>query len=239
MKKWFWGVFFLLAAAAIVISQVGDFQTLGFWTTLMTVVLLAVVAQSVMQRTFFGVFIPLAILYWVYQEPFRWPEIQFWLLFLSGFFVSIGCSILFKKKSWAGRWPVFGKNHIHGDYSHAAGSESIHGDENHPHISVKLGATTKYLRSDALESARIEVYLGAAEIYFQDATLHPNGADVYIDCNLGAAELFVPSSWVVENDVSATLGAVENNTFYNAQNGMPLLRLHGSVNLGAVEIKRV
>ena len=235
MKKVFWGVFFLLAAAAVILSQIGDFHTLGLSTILITVVLLAIIVQSISQKSFEGVFVPLAILYWAYQKPFELPFIHLWVLILTGVFVTIGLSFIFKRKSWFGC-----DNIVSGVFINDNDSSKVSGDENNPVVTVRFGATTKYLRSDALESARVDVSFGAAEIYFQDVTLHPNGADVYLNCSFSGVELYIPRAWNIENGVNATLGAVDDHgSFGNGGPDVQTIRLHGNISLGAIEIKRV
>lgn len=239
MKKWFWGVFFLLAAAAIIISQIGDFRDFGFWTVLMTVVLLAIVIQSAAQKSFGGVFVPVAILYWTYQKPFDLPYLHFWVLILAGVFVSMGFSFIFKKKSWSGCENMFAGVII--DDGLGGTTDEVNGDENHPVVHVKFGSTTKYLRAGALESVRINVSFGAAEIYFQDVIVHPNGADVYLNCSFSGVELYIPRTWNLANNANATLGAVDTHGGFGGDIGVdaPTIRIHGNVSLGAVEIKRV
>ena len=238
MKKWFWGVFFLLAAVAIVISQIGDFQDFGIWTILMTVVLLAIIIQSISQKAFSGIFVPIGILYWVLQEPLVFPYIQFWVLMLTGVFVSMGLSFIFSKNSWSGCGNTCG-----GVFKGAwrfAPSEEVSGDENNPIIDVKFGGTTNYIRSDALESTKINICFGGAEIYFQDVTLSSNGADIYLECSFSGVELYVPRAWNIQSTAKATLGSIEiDGGLKNYDMAAPTLRLHGGVSFGAVEIKRV
>ena len=237
MKKVFWGVFFLLAAAAVIFSQIGDFQKLGLWTILMTVALVGIIIQSAVHRSFGGVFVPLAILYWSYQKPFDLPFIHLWVLILTGVFISIGLSFIFKKKPWTECGPFVGV-FTGGDQN--SGFDEMSGDENHPVVQVKFGASTRYLRSDALESVKIDVSFGAAEVYFQDVTPHPNGTDVYLNCSFSGVELYIPRAWNIQNSASATLGAVDGHgSFGNGGDGVPTIRIHGNVSLGAVEVKRV
>lgn len=94
----FWGILLVLTAVLIIVSQVVSFGSIGVWSILTTVFLLAVIVSSMVRLEFFGIFVPCAFLYMIYAEPFDLPTIQLWVLLIAAVLVGAGCSLIFKKK---------------------------------------------------------------------------------------------------------------------------------------------
>ncbi len=228
---WFWGVFFVLAAVFVVVSQVTSFAQIGFWSILAAVLLAAVLIQSLIHLNYFGVFLPLALGYWIFQVPLHLYVISPWLLILASVLLSIGFHIIFSKHSKHVYLAHHGKDK---DYS----IEDI--DDNNPYVKVALGACSKYLHADSLKGGQFYCSLGALEVYFDQVQLDPNGAEIYVDCSLGAIELYFPKTWRVIDKLHSSLGGVKNETRYNnPDKNAPQVTIIGNVSLGEVEVHYV
>lgn len=229
----FWGIFFILATILLVASQLGSFTQLNFWSVLGTIVLVAIIIQSCMYRVWVGLFIPLALLYLIFQQPLGWPALSWWILIIGAILLSIAFYFLFKSRPHSSYIKYCHPHH---------GQEGVDinedGDENHPVISVKLGAAVRYLRAESLERASLSVSLGSMEVYFDHVTLSPNGAEAFLDCRLGAIELFIPRNWPVINNVNGSMGGIDfkNAGLASPDNTLPSLRLMGNVSMGGVEV---
>jgi len=113
-------------------------------------------------------------------------------------------------------------------------------DPNNPYISVSFGSASRYLHSDCLESAELVCSLGSLEVYFDNVTLSPNGAEVNVSCNLGNIEIFVPPHWRVIDDMNSSLANAEvNKKLQKNDADAPTLRVTGEVSLGNVEVTRI
>jgi len=78
------------------------------------------------------------------------------------------------------------------------------------------------------------------EVYFDQAELHPDGAEVFVECSFGSVELYVPRHWRIINETRCTLGAAEiNNKRFESVPNPPTLTVYGNVSLGALEISRI
>lgn len=228
-RNWFWGFFFLLAAVFVIASQTGSFGQIGLLSILATVLLVALAIHSTIQRNFFGLFAPVALLYWIYQQPLGLLVISPWLLLLAAVLASIGFSCIF---------------HPHPNFSHYShgGMESFNEtvenvDDNNPYSKVTFGASSKYLHSDCLKSGQFFVSFGALEIFFDQAQLSPEGAEMFLDCKFGAIKLYVPKHWRVRDNLHASLGGVDNDLrMAQPTEDAPQLTLSGDVQFGAVEI---
>jgi predicted membrane protein len=229
-KNLFWGAFLIIAAVLIIASQTVSFVHIGFWSILASVVLAAILIDSLVKLNFFGIFFPLALLYLIYWQPLNLFRISFWLLLLAAVLLSMGFSFLFSRHPYHS----FCNEH-HWDKDCAHTSESL--DGNTPCARVSFGAASKYLHGDCIKSGQFSASFGALEVYFDQAQLSPDGAEIYLDCSFGAIKLYVPKNWRVIENLSSTLGGVNNDTrFNNPSENAPQLTITGSVSFSGVEI---
>lgn len=229
-RNWFWGLFFLLAAVFVIASQIGSFGQIGILSILATVLIAAIIIHSALERNFFGVFMPFAFLYLIYRQPLHLVEINLWLLLLSALLASIGFSFLFRSHPhhpWA-------CSHDGGD-QFVPTSESI--DDNNPYAKVSFGASSKYLHGDCLKSGQFASSFGSLDVFFDQAQLSPDGAEIFLDASFGTIKLYIPKHWKVIDSVRASLGAVENDARLNQPSeNAPRLILTGNVQFGSIEI---
>ncbi len=231
-RNWFWGSFFLLSAVFVIASQLGTFGQIGFISILGTVLLTALVIRSLIRLNFFGIFLPLALLYIIYWQPFKLIEISSQLLILSAVLASIGFSMIFRSHPRKIRC-------IHDRMEHFnQTSENI--DDNNPFAKVSFGSSSKYLHADCLKSGQFIVSCGALEVFFDQAQISPEGAEIFLDCNLGEIKLYVSKHWRVRDNLHASIGSVANDIrFAQPDENAPLLTLAGNVQMGSVEIHYV
>lgn len=231
-NNWFWGVFFVLAAVFVIASQITSFAQIGFLTILATVLLAAAFIQSLVKLNYFGMFLSLALAYMIYMHPLGLYFISPWLLILAAVLLSIGFHIIFHRHPKPQYACCRGKK----DEYHTI--EEI--DDNNPYVKVTMGASSKYLHADSLKSGQFYCSLGSLEVYFDHVRLDPNGAEIFVDCNLGAINLYFPKSWRIIDKLNSSLGGVNNETQYNSPGeNAPQITVTGNVSLGAVEIHYV
>jgi len=131
---------------------------------------------------------------------------------------------------------------INGDYDETGEKTKIEeGDDvNNPYISVSFGGAVRYLHSDRLESAELNCSFGSLEVYFDNVTLSPEGAEVNVNCSFGNIEIYVPSHWRVIDEMSSSLANAEvSRKLMSNDDDAPTLRVTGSVSLGNVEVSRI
>lgn len=232
MKKrnWFWGIFFILATILLIASQVGSFTQIGFWSLLATILLVAIIIQSIVKRAFFGIFLPVALLYLIYQTPFGWIYLSPWILIIGAIMLSIGFQLLFKSRS---------KHCYEDSRNHSSGQTfQSQSEENFPKINVKFGNVIRYLNSDCLSGGEFTTSFGNLEVYFDKATLSPEGAELFLDCNFGSISLYVPRHWSVVDQTNGSMGGVSfKNEPSPAEGQQPVLTLKGDINMASVEVR--
>ena len=239
-RNWFWGIFFILAAVFVIGSQMGAFGEIGFMTILATVVLISILIHSLFYLNFFGVLAPLAILYEFYHELVGLPDVSLWFLLLAAVLGSIGLSIIFHRAShrrWVNHHVKVHQGEAYKHHSKGVDVENI--DDNNPYVKVSFGSYSKYLHADALKSGEFVASFGSLQVFFDQVTLDPAGAEVMVDCSFGEVELFIPRQWRVIDKLHASLGNIENHSHDNPAEGAPQIILRGKVSFGNVEIKYV
>jgi len=237
-NKILWGLFFIAAAALIVLNQLGFSTGISLWSLLITVILLPVVVLGLARRNFPNFFFGIAFLLIVYQHPLGIERLVPWTVLAAALLLSIGFSIIFKPRyfpfhhnHWDGEWT----SHTRTD-EYSETTEHVDVDGSEVNCRVSLAGSVKYLHSDSLQKGNFECSLGYLKVYFDNVELHPNGADLYVNCSLGSMELFIPRSWPVMLDVDTSLGSVNETPRREAPTG-PTLRINGRVSMGSLEIK--
>lgn len=209
-KKYFWGVFLVLAGAYLVVSQMGYLPTVGVFTILCTIACLAVLVGSIPHLHFAGILFPLAFIGILYDELLGITAITPWTILVAALLGTIGLYLLFgrfRKKYILDN----GKCHIHNeDCDNEWEKVSVENQEGE-YVCIKesFGATVRYINSEDLKKADIQVSFGVAKIYFEHAAIPMGNAVVDVKCRFGGVELYVPHNWQVINHIDSGFGAVD------------------------------
>lgn len=238
----FWGVLLVLAAVLIIASQLGSFVTIGVWSVLAAVLLAAALVQSLVRRNFVGAALSAALLYVIFQRPLNLFYISPWLLILAAVLLGAGLGMLFRKRPRA--YSAYNAS----AYAGGAGGEGRHpatlteegDDDNHPVLRTSFGSASKYLHADRFEYGQFYASFGTLEVFFDQVTLAPGGAEVFVECSFGSIKLYVPRHWRVEASANASLGDILNDTRYaQTDENSPVLALNGNVSLASVEVQYI
>jgi len=232
-NKWFWGIFFICAAAAVILNALGYLANVSLLSVIFTIVLIPIIVESVLHRHFAGIFFPLAIIGILFSKPLRLEALSPWPLLAAALFLSIAFSIMFRKKRLYDLFKHHKEYHDHrGEYAECV--EYV--DDNEIYCDASFSASTKYIHCAALKNASLNCSIGSLKVFFDNAQLDPGGADVTVDCSIGSIEMYIPKAWQVKNTVIATLGAVDirNRGFESA--GGPVMAIKGKVYLGNLVI---
>jgi len=235
-SNFFWGIFLLLAAAFVLTKNFVGFADIGIGRIVIAVLALAFAVQCLARLHIAPLVIPLAVLYFIFHDRFGLPEIQTWKLIAATALTFVGLNILIPH----GRRSC---NRCGGD---SAGSKDHQPNippegnkDNNPYFNVNFSAVSRSVNADSLETVRLSCNFGAMEIYFNQAELSPNGADVFINCSFGGIQLFIPRHWLVIDKMSCSLAGVNIKSFTAPSENAPRLTLNGSVSVGGVEVKYI
>lgn len=223
MKKIFWGSFFILSAAFVIMNQMGYYENLSLWTILMTIFLLPILFKSLFKLEFFGVTLSSALLVIIYKGYLNIGDISSMSIILSALLLATGFTILFKRKK--------GYNCAVDDYDQVINVE----DESNIKMNVNFSSSIKYINSDDFKTADLNCSFGAMKIYFDNAKMLGDSATVSLNISFAGVELFVPKNWKVINKIDTSLGGVDEKNSSSPTTEKTLI-LTGKVNLAGVEI---
>jgi len=264
-----WGFFWLLLAGLILTNYFGGFVDLGMWSIIIGAGALFILFHSLVTLNFPFAPLPLAALYFIFQDKLGLPYVPLLMLAIVTVLTMIGLGVMLPRNLKYGRFinvnmgnngsREWKKNKskvhvIHVDdadiiidksdddcHEETTGVKIEEGDDkNNPYINVSFGHASRYLHADCLESADLSCSFGGMEVYFDNVTLGPNGADINVNCNFGSIEVYVPSHWRVIDDLSSSLANAEiNRSLMGNDENAPTIRVTGNVSLGNVEIKKI
>jgi len=232
-KNWFWGIFFIAAAAVIVVNQLGHFADIGLFSLLITLLLIPILIKSIICLNFVGILFPAAFLCMIYAEPLGITNLTPWSLLIVALLGSIGLSLLFQRKKRV----VFSTFSSSCSKRKSPKQTSDIPDENIVSFGVNFGHHSKEVNSQELEKADICAKFGALEAYFNDAKLNSNGAEINFDVSFAGVEVYVPRIWNLVNNINTSFGSVEERKKKRKETSdYPTVILTGNVNFGSVEI---
>lgn len=227
----FWGLIFLLGAAAILLNRFGYLggilEEISFWKILWDVGLAAILLRGIVNGSFGQILFAAAFLIIVNDKLLHLEAITPWPVLGAALLGTIGLNMLF---------PNFGRHrkrhHLTIERKDGMWAERFNGDvisyDNAFSSSVKY-VTTEVSRVD------IDNAFGTTQVYFMDARLKDGTAVVMVDTAFGNVVLYVPSNWTVsaktENIFAKTTESGRNNP-----DGLNTLYVEGDIAFGGLEI---
>ena len=103
---------------------------------------------------------------------------------------------------------------------------------------TNLNSSTRYIHTDDFKGADIRCRLGSMKIYFDQANIQGNHADIYLDIELSSVELFFPKTWKIEKNFNQSMsGCNEDELFSNEATIIEAtVTLHGSLTTSGLDI---
>jgi len=235
-SNFFWGIVLLLAAAVVLTKNFVGFADISIGSIIIAILALAFIVQCLARFQIAPIVIPIAVLYFVFGKRFGLPGIETWKLIAAAALAFIGLNFLIPQ----GRRSCNQNNNVHcgsKDQPLKIPAEGV--NDNNPYINVNFSAVSRSLTADNLETVRLSCNFGSMEIFFNQAQLGPNGANVFINCSFGGIQLFIPRHWQVIDKMNCTLAGVDIKSFAAPAENAPRLTLNGNVSLGGVEVKYI
>ncbi|MDR0854185.1 MAG: hypothetical protein LBN34_07440 [Clostridiales Family XIII bacterium] len=252
-QRVFWGVGFLVAGAALVLNQVGliGAAKLNFWTILISLLLLAILIQSLMNRFWFGIILPLAGGALLYRDIIGIPaEITWWSIMGAAILLSVGLTILFRplhKSKYVGggyskvSYDADGEGLGDGERREQKGHERFEdvidgpdGDEIYTRAS--FGSTIKYVNSENMKKAILECSFGAMKVYFDNAKPAPEGAEIFVDLSFGAMEIYIPREWRLTDNIGRSFSGIEEKNRCRLDENSPSVNITGNTSFSGLTI---
>ncbi len=230
-KNIFWGILFVLAAAALLVGQLGYLENFGFWTILFTIGLIGFLVDGIFHRSFGMILFSLAFLAILHDKLLGIEALTPWPVLGAAFLGTIGLNIIFPK---AQKW----KKYVQKNFGESSKDAVEYADGEQVHFECTFGEAVKYVTGRELSFVRLENAFGSLSVYFDNAGLKNGMAAVDVDCSFGCIVLYVPSDWRVNLSVTGTFGGVNEKGKCNP-NGENCIQVGGEVAFGAVEVRYI
>lgn len=228
-KDLFWGLLLILAAVLIIVNQFGVFAGVSMFEIVLTVILAGIIIKSIMRINFWGILFPLALIGIIYANELNITHFTPWPILMTALLFCIGLSMIFKRPF--NHFHQF--HHYHHDHSFSNVSNAQ--NDNVVNCSANFGECLKYVTSPNFERADIKCSFGSVKAYFDNAIIPSGNADIYLDVSFGDAELYIPRSWKVVNDVHVFLGDMDER-HRNQDTTSSVVTIHGNISFGDVKI---
>lgn len=233
MKGWrvFWGIMFVLIAVLLILDAVGVitpyvsmFGEVTFWQIAGGLFLLSGVVSLIKSRQAWMSFVLLGFIFMIFERNIAYmcygnenhDIINNWLLFGCSLLFSAGFMFLIPKKKRKKNVKI-----------------CVNGDAEH---TTSIGHSEKYVDCATFDEVSFENHLGALEIRFENVEMYRGGGELDIENNLGATEIYIPSTWRLKTDIDNSLGSVEIIGEASEDENAPLITITGDNSLGSIEI---
>ena len=249
-SRLFWGIIFILAALAIVLNLLGVFGgvQLGFWTVIFSIVLLVILISSIINVFWFGIFFSLGFGFLLYKDALaaaldssQIADINGWVVIGIALLLSIGFSILFRKKDPNKFVYVFNGGNIGGNGTIGGNSEhfeSVVNQADGSEISDRVSFSSKirYINSENFKRAYIDCSFGAIQFYFDNAHITDGKAEIHLELSFSGAELYIPKHWRLIDDLNRSATGIEEKNRSQPTADSPVVTLTGSSKFSGIEI---
>lgn len=231
-KKIMWGVLIILAAVWLICDKLGIFEVgTNAFGIIASIVMVGFTIDGLLSLNFFKILMPLAIIGCIYDDPLGITAITPWTLLLAALLLSIGLQMVFGRSCKNFRY----NRKINSAKNHDFQVEIDEADGEDVEFGNKFGASIKYVNSVNMKRAILHSSFGEIKVYFDNANISGDKAEIQLDVSFGAAELYIPKTWNVKNQAQASFGAIEEKNSRQGADG-PTVYLTGDVSFGGVEI---
>lgn len=246
--KWsriFWGVGLIAAAVFLVIDQLHLLPfTIGFWAIFWTVVFVASLITSVINKNLYGAIFSIAFLVIVYAKPLHIAALSPWTILLVAILFSAGISLIFRKsfkptiiingKKVNANWSDLINKNFKADNVITDNSFGV--DSDNVVISGKMTEASRYIHSQNLKTVTIDSSMGDVSVYLDDAKAAEDEVIMNINTSMCDVDVYIPSDWQVENNMQNSLSDVDID--HSKGTGTKLI-LQGRNTMGDLTVKHV
>ena len=198
----FWGVFLLVAAAYVIVGNLGLFGDVSFWTIGFSIILLAWFIRSLFKVSFGGMLFSLAFGAILFDEALHIEQLTPFPVLAAALLGTIGFKLIFKKKK-VKQSVVGNMNYVQTPFNNGQLR-----DESIFKCNTSFGSTVKYVNSPCLVQANVSNAFGSLSVYFDEANLGSECVTINVDNSFGKLALYLPKEWNVTVNAGRAFGNV-------------------------------
>jgi predicted membrane protein len=218
--------------------------TIGFWAIFWTVVFVASLITSVINKNLYGAIFSIAFLVIVYAKPLHISALSPWTILLVAILVSAGISLIFRNsfkptiiingKKVNANWSDLINKNFKADNVITDNSFGV--DSDNVVISGKMTEASRYIHSQNLKTVTIDSSMGDVSVYLDDAKAAGDEVIMNINTSMCDVNVYIPSDWQVENNMQNNFSDVDID--HSEGTGTKLI-LQGKNTMGDLNIKHV
>ncbi len=226
-KNIFWGLFLLLGAAFIIISQLGFFEEVNVLKVIFAVLLSGIALSGLMHLEWGIVLFPIAIILIMFDNELHITNLTPWPVLACALLGSIGLSLIFHRS-----------HHHKNQWLEDFDKEVIINDPDGEEVNCysHMGSTVKYINTKEFKKGLVDCSFGGATVYFDNAEIKDGSAVLCVNCSFGGVELYIPKDWQIEQQMDIFAGGVDEKGRKDQINNGPTLTLTGRVKFSGITI---
>jgi len=230
------GLVLILVAVVMMGSAMGLIPDLPWFKLICSGLLACWSIKALFNRDFFGTFMSLSIIAWLFEEELLIENLVPFPLLVAAACLGIGMNMIFGKKHKVvniqyrenGEWKE-------GSFEDVKKAEwTIEG--RHVSLENNFNSTSKYVNSAAFSSAKLENNFGSANVYFNNAIVANGEAVVNLENNFGKMNIYFPSKWRASISQNSTFGHVNIFGEPNRDMDAPHVIIKAESNFGELNI---
>ena len=198
----FWGVFLLVAAAYVIVGNLGLFGDVSFWTIGFSIILLAWFIRSLFKVSFGGMLFSLAFAAILFDEALHIEQLTPFPVLAAALLGTIGFKLIFKKKK-----PKYSAV-ANVNYGQASVNAAQLKDDSIFRCNASFGSSVKYVNSPCLVQANVSNAFGSLSVYFDEANLGSECVTINVDNSFGKLALYLPKEWDVTVNAGRAFGNI-------------------------------
>lgn len=228
-----------------VILLPATFAGVGTWGIIISIIMIVVIVNSIIDLSFGGIFFPAAIICIIFDEALGITAITPWIVLIAALLLTIACDKLFPGSH---RW--FWHNHRNDDVNininlsdndddSVVEKSNDTGDQGFVLHQITMGSSTKYVSSKNLRRAKLNCSFGELTVFFDKAIAAED--TVVIDCSVsfGDLVLFLPREWTVVNHTSCSFADCNDIASGIPGEGNVTCIINGSASFGEIKIQKI
>lgn len=201
------GLVLILLAAILMGSAMGLIPDIPWFRLFCSGFLVCWAVKALIDRDFFGTFMSLSIIAWIFEEELRIEHLAPFPLLIAAACLGIGLNMIFGKKQKIVHIQYKdGKTQAEGTFDGVKSEEWV--DGRHVSLTNSFNSTSKYVNSEAFSSAKLENDFGSANIYFNNANIANGEATVNLVNNFGKMNVYMPGKWRATISQNSAFGHV-------------------------------
>ncbi len=228
-----WGLLFILAAVYLVLRGLGFIIALPIWSIFFAAVFAFIAVEGLIHLEWGQFFFPLCFIGWIFMDELNDAihslnpnaGISGWTLFVIAMLLTIGFSMIFKKKSSVEFIKTENGNTVIENTS-----------EGGYKIENSFSATSKYVNLTDMQRVEVENNFGQTNVYFENAIVSASGATIKVENNFGETNVYVPAKWRIDVVQKSAFGNVRVIGTGNCDMDAPHVVIEAEANFGEIRV---